>query len=73
MNIKGLMTYLLMYIIRYTVTWDNGFRIVTHELFDCFIQASEWPSLLVVTVCCELHDLAMFSKMTLYLENNINS
>ena len=23
-------------ILRYTVTRDNGFRIVTHEVFDCF-------------------------------------
>ena len=35
MNIKGLMTYLLMY----TVTRDNWFGIVTYELFDCFVQA----------------------------------
>ena len=34
----------------------NGFHIVTHELFDCFVQASQWPSLLVVTCRCELHD-----------------
>ena len=30
MNIKGLMT----------VSRDNGFRFVTHELFDCCVQAS---------------------------------
>ena len=47
-------------ILRYTVTRDNGFRIVTHEVFDCFVQASQLPSLLVVTCRCELHDLAMF-------------
>ena len=29
----------------YTVR-DNGFHIVTHELFDCFVQASQWQSLL---------------------------
>ena len=33
-------------------TRDNGFRIVTYELFDCFVQASQWPSLLLVTCNC---------------------
>ena len=42
------------------ITRDNGFRILTHELFDCFVQASQSQSLLVVTCRCELHDLAMF-------------
>ena len=27
--------------LRYTVTRDNGFRIVSHELFACFVQASQ--------------------------------
>ena len=37
--------YTDLYILRYTVSSDNGFRIVTHELFDCFVQASQWPSI----------------------------
>ena len=28
-------------IIRYTVSRDNEFRFVTHELFDCCVQASQ--------------------------------
>ena len=39
MNIKGLMTRLLTV---YPMIYNhNGFRIVTHELFDCFGQASQ--------------------------------
>ena len=40
-------------ILRYTVSRDNGFRIVTHELFDCFDQASQWLSLWVITCHCD--------------------
>ena len=43
-----------------TLTRDSGFHIVTRELFDCFVQASQCSSLLVVTCRCELHDLAMY-------------
>ena len=45
-----------LHILQYTDSRDNGFHIVTHEMFDCFVQASQWPSLLVVTCHCELHD-----------------
>ena len=41
------------YILRYTVSRDNGFRFVTYELFDCCVQASQWPSLSVITCRCE--------------------
>ena len=35
------------------------FLIVTYELFHCFVQASQWPSLMM-TCHCKLHDIEMF-------------
>ena len=40
-NIKGLMTYLLTVYPTDIYIIHNGFRIVTHELFDCFVQESQ--------------------------------
>ena len=56
----GLSTTRRAYILRYTVSRDNGFRIVTHELIDCCVQSSQLPSLSVMTCRCEKHGLAMF-------------
>ena len=38
------------------------FHIATYELFDGFVQELQWPSLLVMTCRCKLHDLAMFQQ-----------
>ena len=40
-------------ILRYTVSRDNGFRFVTHELFDCCVQVHNDPSLSVILCRCE--------------------
>ena len=42
-RIDDVSTDRIFYDIRYTVSRDNGFRIVTHELslIDCCVQASQ--------------------------------